>query len=117
MASCSSRRAHEEQLTFEDGRLKVAGREARAGFGFRGVSGERVGYACGDRLEEDAIRAAIATVQAVAGGHAGRENVAPAPPGPALYGAATRSRPPTAPASSPCSSGSRPIAGRRSRQW
>jgi TldD protein len=76
----------EEQLTFEDGRLKVAGRESRAGFGFRGVAGERVGYACGDRVEEDAIRAAIATVQAVAGGHAGRENVAPAPPGPALYG-------------------------------
>ena len=44
---------HEEQLTFEDGRLKVAGREARAGFGFRGVAGERVGYASGDRLEED----------------------------------------------------------------
>ena len=47
----------EEQLTFEDGRLKVAARESRAGFGFRGVAGERVGYACGDRLEEEAIRA------------------------------------------------------------
>jgi TldD protein len=79
---------HEEQLTFEDGRLKVAGRETRAGFGFRGVAGERVGYASGDRLEEQAIRTAAATVQAVAGGHAGRENVAPARPGPALYGAA-----------------------------
>ena len=77
----------EEQLTFEDGRLKVAGREARAGFGFRGVAGERVGYACGDRLEEDAIRAAVATVQAVRVGHAGRDNRAPAAPGPALYGA------------------------------
>ena len=86
MASCSSRRRHEEQLTFEDGRLKVAGREARAGFGFRGVAGERVGYASGDRLEEDAIRAAVATVQAVKGGHAGRENVAPGAPGPPLYG-------------------------------
>ena len=77
---------HEEQLTFEDGRLKVAGREARSGFGFRGVAGERVGYASGDRLEEDAIRAAVATVQAVKGGHAGRENLAPGAPGPALYG-------------------------------
>jgi TldD protein len=76
-----------EQLTFEDGRLKVAGREARQGFGFRAVAGERVGLATGDRLEEDAIREAIATVQAVAGGHGGRENVAPAVPGPALYGA------------------------------
>ncbi len=61
---------HDEQLTFEDGRLKVAGRDWRGGFGFRGVAGERVGYACGDRLEEEAIRAAIATVQAVTGGHA-----------------------------------------------
>src|SRR5262245_39328040 len=67
---------HDEQLTFEDGRLKVADRNWHGGFGFRGVAGERVGYACGDRLEEDAIRAAIATVQAVKGGHAGRENVA-----------------------------------------
>ena len=75
----------EEQLTFEDGRLKVAGREARAGFGFRGVAGERVGFVCGDRLEEDAVRDAIAVVQAVAGGHAGRENVAPAVTGPPLY--------------------------------
>src|SRR4051812_24379817 len=77
----------EEQLTFEDGRLKVAARESRAGFGFRGVAGERVGYACGDRLEEQAIRAAASAVQAVAGGHGGRENVAPAVPGPRLYGA------------------------------
>jgi TldD protein len=75
----------EEQLTFEDGRLKVAARESRAGFGFRGVAGERVGYACGDRLEEQAIRAAASAVQAVAGGHCGRGNVAPATPGPRLY--------------------------------
>jgi TldD protein len=75
----------EEQLTFEDGRLKVAAQDWRGGFGFRGVAGERVGYACGDRLEEDAIRAAVATVQAVRSGHAGRDNVAPAAPGAALY--------------------------------
>jgi TldD protein len=74
-----------EQLTHEDGRLKVAGREARAGFGFRGVAGERVGFACGDRLDEAAIRDAVAAVQAVAGGHAGRENVAPAAAGAPLY--------------------------------
>ena len=79
---------HEEQLTFEDGRLKVAGQERRAGFGFRGVAGEKVGYACGDRLDEPAIRTAIATVQAVAGGYRGRENVAPARPRERLYGEA-----------------------------
>ncbi len=78
----------EEQLTFEDGRLKTAARESRAGFGLRGVAGEKVGYACGDRLDEDAIRGAAATVQAVRSGRAGRDNVAPAAPGPALYGAA-----------------------------
>jgi TldD protein len=78
---------HEEQLTHEDGRLKTAGREFRAGFGFRGVAGEKVGYACGDRLDKDAIRAAVARVQAVRAGHAGRDNLAPAAPGPALYGA------------------------------
>jgi TldD protein len=78
---------HEEQLTLEDGRLKVAGRELRGGFGLRAVAGERVGYATGDRLDEEALRAAAATVRAVAGGHAGRENVASASPGAALYGA------------------------------
>ena len=75
----------EEQLTFEDGRLKVAAQDWRGGFGFRGVAGERVGYACGDQLEEDAIRTAIATVQAVRSGHAGRDNIAPAASGAALY--------------------------------
>lgn len=75
----------QEQLTHEDGRLKVASRETRQGFGLRAVSGERVGLGCGDRLEEVAIKNAIATVQAVAGGHAGRENVAPAAPGRPLY--------------------------------
>ena len=79
---------HEEQLTFEDGRLKVAGRESRSGFGFRGVAGERVGFATGDRLEEAAMREAVAVVQAVASGHAGRDNVAPGRPGPALYAGA-----------------------------
>jgi TldD protein len=78
----------DEQLTFEDGRLKVAGRESRAGFGFRGVAGERVGFATGDRLDEASIRDAALAVQAVAGGHAGRENVAPGAAGPPLYGAA-----------------------------
>jgi TldD protein len=79
---------HDEQLTFEDGRLKVAGRESRVGFGFRGVAGERIGFATGDRLEEAAIRDAMGVVQAVAGGHAGRENVAPGLAGPALYSTA-----------------------------
>ena len=51
----------EEQLTFEDGRLKVAGRDSRVGFGFRGVAGERIGFATGDRLEEPAMREAVAT--------------------------------------------------------
>jgi TldD protein len=77
----------EEQLTYEDGRLKTAGRQSRAGFGFRGVAGEKVGYACGDQLDEEAMRAAADTVQAVRSGHAGRANLPTAAPGPALYGA------------------------------
>ena len=76
---------HEEQLAWEDGRLKVAGREARRGFGLRAVAGERVGLATGDRLDEAALADAAATVAAVAGGHAGRANVARAAAGPALY--------------------------------
>ena len=76
----------DEQLTFEDGRLKAADRESQAGFGFRGVAGERVGYACGDRLDEASIRAAAATVQAVKAGHAGRANLGLGQYGPALYG-------------------------------
>lgn len=71
-------RRHEEQLTYEDGRLKVARRDLRQGFGLRAVAGERVGFATGDRLDEAALAQAASTVQAVAGGHAGRENVAPA---------------------------------------
>ena len=58
---------HDEQLTFEDGRLKVAGREsgaAASAFAASPASGSAI--ACGDRLEEAAIRAAAATVQAVA---------------------------------------------------
>jgi TldD protein len=77
----------EEQFTFEDGRLKTAGRQSWAGFGFRGVAGEKVGYACADQLDEEAMRAAAATVQAVRSGHAGRTNLPTAAPGPALYGA------------------------------
>ena len=77
----------EEQLTFEDGRLKRASRERHAGFGFRGVAGERVGFATGDRLDEHAIREAAGVVRAVAAGHAGRDNVAPAVAGPPLYAA------------------------------
>ena len=76
---------HEEHLTLEDGRLKVAAQSWRGGFGIRGVAGERVGFACGDRLEESAIRTAVATVQTVRGGYGGRENVAPAKPASQLY--------------------------------
>ncbi|MFZ1429606.1 MAG: DNA gyrase modulator, partial [Geminicoccaceae bacterium] len=77
----------EEEFTYEDGRLKVARRGHRAGFGFRGVAGERIGFATGDRLDEAAVREAIAVVQVVASGRAGRENIAPGAAGPALYGA------------------------------
>jgi TldD protein len=76
---------HEEQLTHEDGRLKHAGRELCHGFGLRAVAGERVGLGTGDRLEEAAIAEAAATVRAVAGGHAGRENVALGHTAAALY--------------------------------
>ena len=78
-------RRHEEQLTFEDGRLRVADRELRQGFGLRAVAGERVGLATGDRLEEQAIAEAAASVRAVAAGHAGRDNLAPAQPVASLY--------------------------------
>ena len=78
----------DEQFTFEDGRLKTASRDSHAGFGFRGVAGEKVGYACGDGLDDAAMAAAAATIQAVRAGHAGRDNLLPAAPGAALYGSA-----------------------------
>lgn len=108
---------HEEHLMLEDGRLKVAEQNWSGGFGFRGVAGERVGFACGDRLEEPAIRAAVGTVQAVRGGHAGRENVAPAMPPPGSMAARTRSAASSGRASSQSWNASRPIAAGRSRRW
>ena len=79
---------HEEQLTFEDGRLKVAGRESRSGLRLS----RRRRRACrlsptGDRLRGAGMREAVAAVQAVAGGHSGRdERGARRTPGPSLYG-------------------------------
>jgi TldD protein len=67
-------RRQSETLSFDDGRLKVASRDASQGFGLRAVSGERVGLACAAEIDETSIRRAAETVRAVARGHGGREN-------------------------------------------
>jgi TldD protein len=77
-----------ESLAFEDGRLKLASRDAAQGFGLRAVSGERVGLACSAELDEAAIRRAALTVRAVARGRGGRENLPMAGPPRRLYAGA-----------------------------
>ncbi len=58
-------RTETESLSFDDGRLRSAARNASEGFGVRVVAGEVVGYAHATRLNDAAIgRAAVAAAQA-----------------------------------------------------
>ena len=60
-----------ESLTWDDGRLKAASFDSRAGFGLRAVAEERTGYAHSSEVSEDALRRAAETVRAVRAGHEG----------------------------------------------
>ena len=68
-----------ESLSLDDGRLKSASFDTAQGFGLRAVADEATGYAHASELDEDAIRRAAATVQAVRAGYDG--TLAPPPPG------------------------------------
>jgi TldD protein len=60
-----------ESFAFDDGRLKAAAYDTTQGFGLRAVAGEATGYAHASELSEDAIKRAVASVQAVKSGYAG----------------------------------------------
>jgi len=66
-----------ESLVWDDGKLKSASFDTTQGFGLRAVSGEATGYAHGVNLDEQAIKRAASTVQAIKGGHDGSMDVAP----------------------------------------
>jgi TldD protein len=74
-----------EGLSFDDGRLKSASFDTSQGFGMRAIAGEAAGYAHASELSEAAIRRAAETVKAVAAGHGGRLDVAPAGTNRSLY--------------------------------
>ncbi|MBY0354305.1 MAG: metalloprotease TldD [Rickettsiales bacterium] len=54
-----------ESLVFDDGRLRNASFDTSQGFGLRSVSGETVGFAHANRMDEQALRHAAQTVQAI----------------------------------------------------
>ncbi len=66
-----------ESMVWDDGKLKSASFDTTQGFGLRAVSGETTGYAHGVNLDEQAIKRAAQTVQAVRGGHAGEMSLPP----------------------------------------
>jgi TldD protein len=76
-----------ESFVFDDGRLKSASFDTSHGFGLRAVNGESTGYAHASELNEEAIKRAAASVQAVRAGHAGTMSAPPARTNRALYAA------------------------------
>jgi len=77
--------ARSESLVWDDGKLKSASHDSRAGFGLRAISEERVGYAHSAEVSEAALRRAARTVRAVRAGHEGTLAAPPAGTNVALY--------------------------------
>ncbi len=74
-----------EALSWDDGRLKSASYDERAGFGLRAVAEERTGYAHSSEVSEAALKRAAETVQAVRSGHSGQMALPPRGTNRALY--------------------------------
>jgi TldD protein len=66
-----------ESFVFDDGKLKSAHADTAQGFGLRGVIGETTGLAHATSLDEQAIKRAANTVQAVRAGREGQMSLAP----------------------------------------
>ncbi len=77
--------ARSEALRWDDGRLKSASFDERAGFGLRAVAEERTGFAHSSEVSEEALRRAGATVRAVRAGYEGTLAAAPRGTNRALY--------------------------------
>ncbi len=78
-----------ESFAFDDGRLKTANFDTTCGFGLRAVAGEATGYAHASEISEAALARAAGTVRAVADGHGGCLESAPASTNRALYSEAS----------------------------
>jgi len=74
-----------EAISLDDGRIRSAGFDTTLGFGLRAVAGEATGYAHAGEISEAALRRAVATVRAVAGGHAGQRAEPPRASNARLY--------------------------------
>jgi TldD protein len=66
-----------EGLSFDDGKLKSASYDTTQGFGLRAVSGEATGFAHASALDEQALKRAASTVQAVRSGKSGKSDESP----------------------------------------
>jgi len=66
-----------ESLSFDDGKLKSAAYDTTQGFGLRAVSGEATGFAHASALDEQALKRASTTVQAVRSGKSGKADEQP----------------------------------------
>ena len=77
--------ARSESLRWDDGRLKSASFDERAGFGLRAVAEERTGFAHSSEVSEEALRRAGTTVRAVRAGYEGTLAAAPRGTNRALY--------------------------------
>jgi TldD protein len=75
-----------ESLVFDNGRLKGANFDTSRGFGLRAVAGEASGYAQSGEISMAALKRAADAASAVAAGHSGRYDDAPAGTNERLYG-------------------------------
>ena len=66
-----------EGLSFDDGKLKSASYDTTQGFGLRAVSGEATGFAHASAIDEQALKRAASTVQAVRAGKSGKSDESP----------------------------------------
>src|SRR5262250_1750370 len=66
-----------ESLSFDDGKLKNAAYDTTQGFGLRAVAGETTGFAHASALDEQALKRATSTVQAVRSGRSGKSDESP----------------------------------------
>jgi TldD protein len=66
-----------EGLSFDDGKLKSASYDTTQGFGLRAVSGEATGFAHASAIDEQALKRAASTVQAVRSGKSGKADESP----------------------------------------
>src|SRR6478736_1665067 len=61
----------------DDGELKSASYDTTQGFGLRAVAGEATGFAHASALDEQALKRAASTVQAVRSGKSGKADESP----------------------------------------